>query len=68
VAELEAPDLRWHKSSRSDDTNCVEVAIGPAGVFVRHSQDHSGRILSFTYSEWHTFLSGVRKNEFDVDT
>lgn len=67
MTELDAPDLGWHKSSSSEDSNCVEVAVTAGRVFVRDSRDRSGRILEFTYPEWHAFLAGVRNNEFDVD-
>ncbi len=67
MADLEAGGLTWRKSSRSEDANCVEVAISSADVLVRHSQDHQEKILRFTYSEWHAFLAGVRNNEFEVD-
>jgi predicted secreted Zn-dependent protease len=67
MSDLGVDGLSWRKSSRSEEANCVEVAISPADVLVRHSQDHPGKILRFTYSEWHAFLAGVRNNEFDVD-
>lgn len=61
------PDLRWHKSSISEESNCVEVAVTRTSVLLRSSRDHSGKILSFTYGEWGAFLAGVRNNEFTVD-
>lgn len=61
------PELRWHKSSTSEETNCVEVAVGRSSVLLRSSRDGSGKILSFTFEEWDAFLAGVRKNEFSVD-
>jgi hypothetical protein len=67
VAGRVDPDLGWHKSSTSDESNCVEVAVTRSSVLVRNSRDRSGEILSFTYDEWDAFLAGVRNNEFSVD-
>ena len=46
MADLEAGGLTWRKSSRSEDANCVEVAISSADVLVRHSQDHQEKIIT----------------------
>jgi hypothetical protein len=60
-------DSRWIKSSLSfSNSNCVEVASLPAGeIGVRDSKDSEGPVLRFTPGEWHAFLGGVRKGEFD---
>ena len=57
----------WIKSSLSfSNSNCVEVADLPDGrIGVRHSKDTEGPVLRFTPDEWHAFLGGVRKGEFD---
>lgn len=67
VAGQVDPIAGWHKSSTSEESNCVEVAVTSSTVLVRNSRDRSGRILSFTYGEWDAFLAGVRNNEFSVD-
>ena len=57
----------WVKSSLSfANGNCVEVANLPGGnVAVRNSRKPGGPVLRFTPGEWHAFLGGVRKGEFD---
>jgi hypothetical protein len=57
----------WVKSSLSyANHNCVEVSDLPDGVIgVRNSRDREGPVLRFTPDEWHAFLGGVRKGEFD---
>jgi hypothetical protein len=46
--------------------NCVEVADLADGVIgVRNSRDITGPVLRFTPDEWHAFLGGARKGEFD---
>ncbi len=59
--------LSWIKSSLSfSNGNCVEVAsLSDGGVGVRDSKDPSGPVLRFTPDEWHAFLGGARKGEFD---
>ncbi len=60
-------DPHWIKSSLSfSNSNCVEVANLPdSKIGVRHSKDSEGPVLRFTSDEWHAFLGGVRKGEFD---
>lgn len=57
----------WVKSSLSfANGNCVEVSDLPGGAIgVRNSRDSEGPVLRFTPDEWHAFLGGVRKGEFD---
>jgi len=57
----------FRKSSFSGVTRnlCVEVATLSDGVLVRNSTQPDS-ILKFTLDEWQAFLSGVKKNEFDV--
>jgi hypothetical protein len=50
----------WHKSSRSADTNCVEVAVEGRRVLVRDSTQPTGPVLAFTQRDWAAFLRGVR--------
>jgi Domain of unknown function (DUF397) len=66
VTDAESADGNWRKSKASlPDGNCVEVAFGDEAVRVRHSQDPSGSVLYFSYSEWRAFLTGARNGEFD---
>jgi hypothetical protein len=65
--ERQGSSSKWVKSSLSyANGNCVEVANLPGGhVGVRNSRDSAGPVLNFTPDEWHAFLGGVRKGEFD---
>jgi hypothetical protein len=56
----------WHKSVRSGDAGCVEVATVERVVGVRDSKDRQGPVLVFRFDEWDTFLAGVRDGEFDL--
>ena len=59
--------LYWIKSSLSySNGNSVEVASLPGGeIGVRNSRNSAGPVLRFTPDEWHAFLGGVRRGEFD---
>jgi len=35
------------------------------GIGVRNSRDPGGLVLRFTPDEWHAFIGGARKGEFD---
>jgi Domain of unknown function (DUF397) len=67
VSEIGPPDPVWVKSSLSfANGNCVEVTdLGGGAVGVRNSRDPAGAVLRFTPEEWHAFLGGVHKGEFE---
>jgi len=54
----------WRKSSRSANTNCVEVAFEPSTVGVRHSADPDGPHLTYTREAWRAFIDGVKDGDF----
>ena len=49
----------WHKSARSGDVGCVEIATLERVVGVRDSKDRQGPVLVFRFDEWDAFLAGV---------
>ena len=51
----------WHKSSYSQgDTSCVEVKEGPHSVLIRDTQNRELGHLSFTPTEWTSFLQDLK--------
>jgi hypothetical protein len=44
------------------------VAFDGDAVHMRHSQDPSGPVLTFSLAEWAAFLTGVRRGEFDASS
>ncbi|MGY4910805.1 DUF397 domain-containing protein [Micromonospora aurantiaca (nom. illeg.)] len=63
-------DAPWRKSTRSQTSNCVEVAplgSGPATVALRDSKDPSGPVLLFDRAGWLGFLAGTKSGQFDLD-
>lgn len=64
---MEAPDsLDWRKSSHSNSVGCLELAANGDSVLVRDSKDRGGPELSFSLLEWHQFVAGARRGEFDL--
>lgn len=58
----ERGQLRWRKSSRSDNTgaNCVEVAGALPGFAVRDSKNASGPHLVFKAAPFTAFLTTLK--------
>ncbi|MEU3453168.1 DUF397 domain-containing protein [Micromonospora sp. NPDC006766] len=57
----------WRKSSRSQTSNCVEIAplrTGPAAVALRDSKDPSGPVLLFNRAGWLGFIGGAKNGQF----
>lgn len=65
--------IKWRKSSRSGDSNCVEVAYLDDGrVALRDSKHPEVAPLIFTAAEWSAFIGvdgepgGVKGGQFDI--
>lgn len=56
--------IRWRKSTRSGQVDCVEVALSNGGLLVRDSKDPDGVRLRFSRSEWLAFVRAVRDDRF----
>lgn len=66
MADSERANIVWRKSMASGaNGDCVQVAFTEKLVLVRHSRNPFGPQLSFSYSEWAAFLTGVRDGEFE---
>ncbi|MDT0347284.1 DUF397 domain-containing protein [Streptomyces litchfieldiae] len=59
---------QWRKSSYSGGNgNCVEVApLASDGRAVRDSKDPSGPMLTFTASQWETFIQLTQDGQADT--
>ncbi|WP_258345637.1 DUF397 domain-containing protein [Saccharopolyspora gregorii] len=58
-------ELNWRKSSRSNQYNCVEVALSPHFVAVRDSKAVEGGRLTVSPARWASFLRGLGSGRFD---
>jgi hypothetical protein len=54
-------ELPWKKSSRSGETECVEVATVEGMIFVRDSKDPQQGNLCFKPGPWQDFVSLLRR-------
>jgi Domain of unknown function (DUF397) len=60
------PELAWRKARSSIGNGaCVELAPAEGMVAIRDSKNPDGPILRYTAAEWHAFLDGAKKGEFD---
>jgi hypothetical protein len=61
---------RWRKSSRSQTSNCIEVAPlggGDAPIAVRDSKDRGGRVLIVDRLQWSRFVAAATGGVFRRD-
>lgn len=52
--------LDWRKSTRSDSSGCLEVALDGRIILVRDSKRPDGPILSISRGAWAILLAQVR--------
>ena len=58
--------LQWRTSTRSQTSNCVEVAPLGGAVAVRDSKDAGGPVLVFDLAAWQEFVAALREGRFDA--
>jgi len=62
-------DGEFKKSSHTGQIggwSCVEVAIRPDIVAVRHTRDPAKTTLEYSRNEWEAFIKGVKEGQFDL--
>ncbi|BAJ28137.1 MULTISPECIES: DUF397 domain-containing protein [Kitasatospora] len=67
MIDIDHADLRWVKSSYSDNGgDCVEVALGahPVVMPVRDSKDPAGPVLVFPTAAWTSFVAAAAAGAF----
>ena len=57
--------LIWRTSSRSSQTECVEVALSDEVVAVRDSKDRGGGHFAVSGGKWQNFLRGLKNGRYD---
>ncbi|MGK5445013.1 DUF397 domain-containing protein [Micromonospora sp. URMC 105] len=70
VSARQLADAPWRKSTRSQTSNCVEVAplgTGPAVVALRDSKDPGGPVLLFNRAGWLGFVGGAKNGQFALN-
>jgi hypothetical protein len=61
------PGISWRASSRSQNTNCVEVGEMETAVAMRDSKDREGPVLVFARDRWIDFVASAKAGEFDLN-
>ncbi|BCB79845.1 hypothetical protein GCM10022251_39360 [Phytohabitans flavus] len=61
------PRISWRTSSRSQNTNCVEVGEMETTVAMRDSKDREGPVLIFAREQWIDFVASAKAGEFDLN-
>lgn len=57
----------WRTSSRSQNTNCVEVGELGGAIAMRDSKDREGPVLIFARDRWIDFVASAKAGEFDLN-
>ncbi len=57
--------LTWRTALSCDGGACVEVAADQNSILMRNSRRPDGPLVEYTPEEWHEFVSGVKKGDFD---
>jgi hypothetical protein len=57
--------LIWRTALSCDGGACVEVAADQNSILIRNSRQPSGPLIEYTPEEWHEFVSGIKKGDFD---
>jgi hypothetical protein len=60
VVNFEEPHIEWRKSTASNTTGCVEVAIVDGSVRIRDSANPNGVVLELPPVAWSFFLARAR--------
>lgn len=58
-------ELNWRKSSRSNEYNCVEVALTSEIAAVRDSKDRAAGHFAVSARCWGSFVRRVKDGAFD---
>jgi hypothetical protein len=59
--------ISWRTSSRSQNTNCVEIGEMATAVAMRDSKDREGPVLVFARERWIDFVASAKAGEFDLN-
>jgi predicted secreted Zn-dependent protease len=57
--------LTWHTALSCDGGACVQVAADQNIILIRNSRQPDGPLVEYTSEEWHEFVSGIKKGDFD---
>jgi predicted secreted Zn-dependent protease len=57
--------LAWRTALSCDGGACVQVAAEQHSILIGNSRQPDGPVLEYTPDEWHEFVAGIKKGDFD---
>jgi predicted secreted Zn-dependent protease len=57
--------LTWRTALSCDGGECVQVATDQHLILIGNSRQPGGPVLEYTPEEWHEFVAGIKKGDFD---
>lgn len=58
-------ELNWHVARTCNGGECIRVAPQGDQIAIGDSKSPNGPILTYSRTEWHAFVDGVRQGDFD---
>jgi Domain of unknown function (DUF397) len=58
-------DLNWRVALACNGGQCIRVAPQGNRVVIGDSKNPDGPVLTYSRSEWHAFVDGIRQGDFD---
>jgi predicted secreted Zn-dependent protease len=57
--------LTWRTALSCNGGACVQVAAKENSVLIGNSRRPRSRVLEYSPDEWHEFVAGIKKGDFD---
>lgn len=57
--------LTWRTAISCDGGACVQVAVDDRAILIGNSRQPGAPVLEYTPDEWHAFVAGIKKGDFD---
>lgn len=58
-------ELNWHIAAMCNGGACIRVAPRGDQIVIGDSKNPDGPVLTYSRTEWHAFVDGVRQGDFD---
>jgi len=63
---IEAMDIVWRVSSRSNGTACIEVAKSEAAILVRDTKNRGCGMLALPFTAWEDFTRKIQTDSISL--
>jgi predicted secreted Zn-dependent protease len=58
-------ELNWHVALACNGGECIRVAPQANKIIIGDSKNPGGPVLTYSRTEWYTFVDGIRQGDFD---